>query len=373
MVPAAWIFLDELPRSSNGKLDTSALPEPSYDRSAVDVEFVGATDEIEERLMAIWSDVLGVSRVGLDDDFFDLGGHSLLAVALFAAIEKEFGIPLPLTVLFRMGTVRNLAAELRKGGKTGDEPVTLALQPQGQRTPLFCICGVHAYQALANELGPDIPVYGVFLPAEQDLFGTGGVASGGRVPTVGDIAASYIEAIRVEQPEGPYQLLGFCFGGVVAYEMGRQLEAAGQTARLVVMLDTVLPGAFEVDRKHQVRRRLVRIRHDVRARIRPAGRLDGTFDEKAKRLWEMRNMIYRKSVASFRPAPRDGATMLIQCQVTLDRPHGRMVDETFGWSRLAPQLTTMVVPDSHTKTLHKPGVEDLARAVRAQIDSLEGR
>jgi amino acid adenylation domain-containing protein len=370
MIPAGWVFLDELPRSSNGKLDISALPDPSYDRSAVDVEFVGATDEIEERLMAIWSEILGVSRIGLDDDFFELGGHSLLAVALFAAIEQEFDIPLPLTVLFRMGTVRNLAAELRRGGKGGDEPVTLALQPQGQRTPLFCIAGVHVYQALANELGPDIPVYGVFLPAEQDLFGTGGVTSGGRVPTIQEIAASYIDAIRVEQPEGPYQLFGFCFGGVVVYEMARQLEAAGETASLVAMLDTVLPGAFVLNPREKARRRYMRLRRNLRRRLRPP-RPDEAFEQKARRLWELRDMIYRKSVSGYKPVGRDGATMIIKCQVTLDRPHGEMVDQTFGFGKLAPQLTSMIVPDSHATALHKPGVRDLARALREQIDAVD--
>ena len=139
-------------------------------------------------------------------------------------------------MLFRNRTIRSLAAELRAGGLDVKEAAVLQLQGDDTGTPVFCVCGVHIYQELADALGPDMPVYGMFLPVEQDLFnGTGMSGSAPTRPTVEQMASAYIDAMREKQPVGPYQMLGFCFGGVVAYEMAQQLQASGEAGPLILL------------------------------------------------------------------------------------------------------------------------------------------
>jgi amino acid adenylation domain-containing protein len=231
MIPAVFTWMDALPRTTSGKLDRRALPE--VDAGADGAEFVPPAPGLEERIAAVWQEVLGVDRVGAHDDFFDLGGQSILATRLAAKLRGELGMDVPIGMLMQAPTVEGLARALRGGERTVRLPL-VPLQTFGERPPLFLAhpAGGHVvcYRGLAVNLAPDQPVYGLQPRGLED----------GKEP-IDDLeamAAYYVEAVRRFRPRGPYRLGGWSFGGVVAWEMARQLHAAGETVDLLAMLDT---------------------------------------------------------------------------------------------------------------------------------------
>jgi amino acid adenylation domain-containing protein len=231
MVPAVFAWLDALPRTTSGKLDRRALPE--VDAGADGAEFVPPKPGLEERIAAVWQEVLGVDRVGAHDDFFDLGGQSILATRLAAKLRGELAIDVPIGMLMQAPTVEALARALEGGQRTVRLPL-VPLQTFGDRAPLFLAhpAGGHVicYRGLAVNLAPDQPVYGLQPRGLED----------GKEPIddLEQMAAYYVEAVRRFRPRGPYRLGGWSFGGVVAWEMARQLHAAGETVDLLAMLDT---------------------------------------------------------------------------------------------------------------------------------------
>jgi thioesterase domain-containing protein/acyl carrier protein len=238
MVPASCVVLPTLPLSPAGKLDRPALPAPDY--SAATAPYVPPADAIDLQLVRIWEELLAVQPIGITDNFFDLGGHSLLAVRLMGRINDAFDVDLPLTVLIEQGTIRAMAAELRERlVPVRTRSVLVPIQPGGSKPPLFCIHpaggGVVCYVHLARHLGADQPVYGL----QDPLFEENGYS----VLSIGAFAEIYIDAIRRLQPQGPYHLAGWSFGGVVAFEMACQLRRRGQQVALLGVLDTPSPDA----------------------------------------------------------------------------------------------------------------------------------
>jgi len=237
MVPTAFAWVGAFPRTSGGKVDRHALPDPGVDAAAA-AEPVAPRTELEAALAAIWADVLGLDAVGVEDDFFDLGGQSIVATRLAARIRAELGRELPLALLLRASTVARLAASLA-AGRAEVRPPLIALHAHGVARPLFLgpPGGGHVvcYRKLAGLLAPGIPVFGLQARGIDD----------GQAPMrrVEDIAEYFLAAVRAAQPEGPYHLGGWSFGGMIAWEMGRQLMAAGAEVGLVAMLDTSVPTA----------------------------------------------------------------------------------------------------------------------------------
>jgi amino acid adenylation domain-containing protein len=239
MVPSAFVVLDELPLTPNGKVDRRRLPPPAEPASARE-GFVAPRDFVELPLVKIWEDVLGVERVGVTDDFFELGGHSILALRLMAEIKREFGRELPLTILFEGGTIERLAKALRRQFTPLPDSPVVPLQACGARRPFFFVHvgsgQVLCYLELAKRLGPEQPFYGL---QDTTLYARPG--GGIKDTPIEEMAAYYVESMRAVQPEGPYLLGGWSFGGLVAYEMARQLTAAGEDVPLLFLLDTATP------------------------------------------------------------------------------------------------------------------------------------
>jgi len=188
--------------------------------------------------MTIWKDVLSVDRIGRHDSFFDLGGHSLLAVRMFARLE-EHGIRLPLATLFRAPTIEGLADVIGRRDVPRTWRCLVPIQAEGSRTPLFGVPGVGGnvlcYNDLARLIGPDRPFYGL------QSRGLDGMEK--PLTRIEDIAAAFLEEVRDVQSTGPYNLLGACMGGVVAFEMAHQLREAGEEVAHLVLLETWLPGS----------------------------------------------------------------------------------------------------------------------------------
>ncbi len=238
MVPAAFVVLKQLPLTTHGKIDRRALPAPDTGAHQSGAPYVPPHTPMEEQLAEIWAEVLGLDRIGIHDNFFDIGGHSLLGIQLFARIEASLGRRLPPSLLFRAQTVAQLAEHLRQPD-VAQPTVVVPLQPHGNRIPLFCVSLGSAgaeFRHLAQLLGPDQPLYGLQPIGLDDLASAD--------TTIEAMATRYLEALKGIQPEGPYYLVGLCRSGLVAFEMARQLEASGERAALVAVLDGYAPAKY---------------------------------------------------------------------------------------------------------------------------------
>jgi amino acid adenylation domain-containing protein len=278
MVPSAFVLLEAFPLTPNGKIDRRALPAPQHTRPALQMAFVAPRTLIEEALARMWAETLGIEQIGIYDDFVALGGDSLKALQVVARLRRALQIELHLARFFEAGTIAELSkiieqvkagdaqlqiqalqpisGEAHRGESSsilstqdsgnsrvasaqhklegkGSATTKVAVQASGSKRPFFFLHGDYENGAsysfpLARNLGPDQPFYALD-PYRFDILGV--------PPTLEAMAAAHLESLRSVQPEGPYLLGGFCNGGVVAYEMARQLHAQGETVDLLVLID----------------------------------------------------------------------------------------------------------------------------------------
>ncbi|MEH2110838.1 non-ribosomal peptide synthetase [Nostoc sp.] len=237
-IPKAFVVLDSLPLTANGKVDRLALTELDSPASRLrDKTFIPPRTPTESSLAKIWAEVLNIERVGIYDNFFDLGGDSLLTVRLLKQIHKQFENELPLSTLFLNPTIESLATALSSKADSLSWSPLVPIQPAGSSPPFFCIHPIFGvvfpYYELAQNLGKNQPFYGL-----QPIGLDGKTAPLTRIE---DMATHYIEALRRVQPKGPYFLGGWSFGGWVAFEMAQQLQKSGEEVALLAVLDTLAP------------------------------------------------------------------------------------------------------------------------------------
>ncbi|MGA7488363.1 MAG: alpha/beta fold hydrolase, partial [Xanthobacteraceae bacterium] len=188
-----------------------------------------------EVLCGLFAEVLGVERVGIEDNFFALGGHSLLATRLISRIRSTLGAGIAIRSLFEAPTVEALAQRLN-ANRPDQSPleVLLPLRASGALAPLFCIHpggGLSwSYSGLMRHLPAERPIYG--LQAR-------GITQPQMAPhTLDEMAADYLSFIRKVQPAGPYNLLGWSFGGLVAHAIAARLQDEGERVALLAVLDS---------------------------------------------------------------------------------------------------------------------------------------
>lgn len=236
MVPSAFVRMERVPLTANGKVDYAALPVPGPTSRDTEQAHVAPRDRGEQQLVGIWEEVLEMAPIGVHDDFFSLGGDSLLAVSLAVQIERQFRKSVPVAILFRNPTIEKLAHWLRDSAAAAWSAL-VPLRATGTKTPFFCVAGgggnALCFHQLARKLPPDRPFYG--------LQAVG--LDGQRAPLrhVEDMAAEYIKEIRAVQARGPYLLGGHCFGAWIAFEMAHQLQQQGAEIGLVVVIDAPAP------------------------------------------------------------------------------------------------------------------------------------
>ncbi|MFD9647182.1 amino acid adenylation domain-containing protein, partial [Streptomyces sp. NPDC059082] len=240
LVPSAVVVLDALPLTVNGKPDRAALPAPH--RPAAARGGRRPRNAREEVLCALFAEILDVPRVGIDDNFFALGGHSLLGVRLVNRVRGVLGIERTVRDLFRLPTPAGLLGSPDDDGTAAALGVLLPLSTRGTRRPLFCVhpgTGVGwAYAGLAAHLGEDQPLYALQARALSE--------PGHRPRGVEEMADDYLEQIRQVQPWGPYRLLGWSYGGIVAHTMAVRLREAGERVELLALMDVHQTGPGSV-------------------------------------------------------------------------------------------------------------------------------
>ncbi len=340
MVPAAFVRLTALPLTANGKLDRKALPAPegaAYARG----EYEEPRGEVEAALALIWQQLLKVERVGRQDNFFELGGHSLLAVRLHDAIEA-LGYSVPIISLFQNPVLAALAARMEKESRqTGRSQDLVTFRSDGEDPPLFLVHQVEGNVVglvyLAQRLDPGFPVYGLDLN------------DAAHVPNVEALAAYHLRRMRAVQPRGPYRIAGYSYGGLVAYEVARQLLGENESVTFLGLIDTYTPGALK----------RVNAGDDAR-------QADIADPPSAKEHDLRRARVTRACTASIDRYHPDSIHMpvtLFQASASAP-PH----DPSLGWQQvLGAHLKSSPVEGHHVSMIQEPCVDDLARKMSSAI------
>jgi acyl carrier protein len=274
MQPAVIEQLESLPRLASGKPDRRRLPEAERGKRRGKEGYLAPRLLMQQQLVQIWEELLEPRPIGIRDSFFDLGGNSLLAAQLVGRIEQVHGKRLALSALFARPTVEQLAEALQEEGNAGEGKArALPVQAGGSRRPFFFLHGdwtggAFYCFALARACGPEQPFYVLEPYAFSEREGA---------PALEAMAAAHIEAMRGVQARGPYRLGGFCNGGLLAYEMARQLEREGEQVEFLGLLNPSEPIQYSTlravcERVHQVIRPGSRRPADLYLRARHAQR-----------------------------------------------------------------------------------------------------
>ncbi|MGE0652769.1 MAG: AMP-binding protein [Alphaproteobacteria bacterium] len=388
-VPRRFVFVDDIPKGASGKIQRRILA----DAFGLITDSVAGGGEriaddrpptaLEAKLQCIWAEALGLERVGLYEDFFMLGGDSLQAVDLFLRIEKDVGRRLPRSVLFEAGTVAKMAHRIEEFVPS---PCLVPIQPKGDLPPFFCVHDGNAevlkYRELARLVGDKQPFYGIQsrgLDGEEEPF-----------TDIDEMAAYYVQEIRKVQPEGPYYIGGYSFGGRVAYVMAQVLRAAGEEVALLALLDTFclagqkhvgwrewlalhrerlreqsflgIPAYLWLRVRNGIELNYVRLRrksysaawHFCKARGKPLPRL----------LWRpvpANDMIRH----NYRPRPYDGDAVLFKAE----RNAWNHPDEHDGWYGLIQgNLEIRPITGTHFEIMRQPHVRTVARELTAALE-----
>ena len=236
MIPAQLVCLDEMPLNSNGKIERSRLPEVEFAGNRN--EYVAARNETEQQLVNIWSVLLNstAEEIGIKDDFFNLGGDSLKIIIMLGKIRSMMNKTVSATAVFAEPTIENIAKLIAKADNAFQPLVKFNIEGPG--TPLFFVHGgeggAEGYlNNLVRQLDQKVPLYLIDNYYRHEI----GPEWYEKEIRIEDAAERYLEFVRNEQPQGPYQIGGWSFGGMVALEMARLLTAAGETVQTVYMID----------------------------------------------------------------------------------------------------------------------------------------
>ncbi|KII16755.1 non-ribosomal peptide synthetase [Phaeobacter sp. S60] len=383
----ALVPVAAFPRTAGGKIDMAALPAPAQASSGLRLRRNGGAaidtsappSPLAQQLMAMMADLLGQPDLGVDDSFYDRGGHSLLAMRLIGRIEAELGQRLSLAALHLTPSPRALADALSPGDGDGDSPETpeghtlpdhlVIIQDGGARAPLF---GVHVlgrneefYRPLAAALGPDQPVYGLSIGLLDSRTPTGVRAT----------AKLYLEEIQSHYPSGVVHLAAVSLGSYFAFELARQLLAAGRDLGLVALFDAEGPaGRSRVQGRarlgahlgllrrmgpaylgHVARHRIETLRNSFERR-----RLEWTGGGGALSI-EALIAANQQSVERYTPEPLATPLTVFRAGDDLfDSPEG--LRQGLGWAPVAAAGFELIeVPGSHLSILQEPNVQDMAR------------
>lgn len=375
-IPSRYQFLETLPVLPDGKVDRRALPAPDLGRRKVDAVFVAPRDRSELELVQIWQELLGVQPIGVTENFFDLGGHSLLAARLLTEIEKKYARKFPPRVLLQASTVEQLAALLHEEGWEPAWSPLVTLREQGTKPPLFYIPPfnyVLGFYPLATYLPTDQPIYALLASPSGQEF---------PFSRLEDEAAFYVKQVKTVQPHGPYYLLGWSYGGVMAFEMAQQFFQQGERVAFLGVLDIGLPSKdlgsrldFWMCRSRYFWRlgmRGMAKRLGGRMRRMYARQFDGAQRRPIPQAWEEAQarpdypeIAKRVGFRGYVPKKYPGRVTLFQVQDT--EPH-LCRNVLNSWVKIAAGgVQTYDIPGVHNTMLLEPYVRDVAEKLQVSL------
>jgi amino acid adenylation domain-containing protein len=247
MVPSAFVQVEALPVTSNGKIDREALPAPARERRAA-VGTSAPRTATEVAVADVLEELLDVHGIGRDENFFELGGHSLMGAQLVVRVQQRFGVDLALLTIFENPSVAGIAAvidERRLAPNRDWEPAAeasrLVVQIRSGTLPaLFCIHPVDGSLAAVHQILGDLDseraVYGALPPQVRNRYDPS--------TSVEEMVDELLPEILRVQPDGPYLMVGYSFGGLLAYALAGRLRDLGHEVRLVGLIDTMSPAEF---------------------------------------------------------------------------------------------------------------------------------
>jgi thioesterase domain-containing protein/acyl carrier protein len=390
MVPSAFVTMESLPLTPNGKVDRKALAPPSLSTTNHVALRIQPRNSFEAQLTLIWEEILGVRPIGINDNFFALGGHSILAAHMFVEIEKRFDRTLSPGTILTAPTIEMLASVLAQDRMCVLSRSLVPLRPTGSQPPFFCVHGrggnVISLRDLAMNMSPDRPFY--CLQA-RGLDGTEPLL------TIEEMAAEYIREIKSAQPQGPYFIGGASFGGIVAFEMARQLESRGERVALLALLDTYneafgksLPATLRAlyHARYLFERSRLRLRESlpqehedsfylfkippmlgrilINAVLRTARKGNKTSDSVSTVLDRIPKLNI-EAAKNYFPQSYSGNITLFKAKTRVAEPYH---DPFLGWGKLAlGGLDVEEVPGTHTSCLREPDVRVLAEKLETKL------
>ena len=388
MVPARFVLLDAFPMTTSGKIDRLALPAPDQVSVARETTFVAPRDELERKLLKIWQQLFGRRQIGIRDHFFELGGNSLLLMRLLTHIRSLSGQSLEPGLILQAPTIEQLADELREklvvAEKASAESSLVPIQPNGSKPPIFCMTAVKdevfIFANLARHLGSDQPCYAL----QQGL--KRGLPVHARLE---ELAARYIKEIRTIQPNGPYFLLGYCFGGLVAFEMAQQLRAQNEQMALLALVESYVPGSLHLSRLSLTQKVRKYVGYFLENNVKEEFLyvINRTKKICKEKIWgNTWNKSYDYYQAKGRPLPkflrkvsrisvRLAKEYTPQCyrgDVTLFQVEERLPEYNYpaqmGWGEyVAGEITIHDLPGEHISTWKEPHVEVMAQKLKAYL------
>jgi thioesterase domain-containing protein len=396
MVPARYRVAAGLPLNANGKVDRRTLLGGRHrelaDRTGTDAP----SSPTEHRLALLWQRILKRERIGVQENFFAVGGTSLLAMRLVHEVKQEMAHPLRLADFFNAPTIARLAQRLDRRESPGQHGTLPALQGSGSGTPLFYIPNAGGFEALAPAVVRNLDGNRYFCDSLQFPGLDGRSQPQDRIEA---IASHLVACIRKMYPSGPVALSGFCFGGLVAYEVARQLEAAGQPVAALVMWDSfprvprrrrkfndILRLTFSVLRRLNAEKRWFFIKHQVKSAIQAltrANRRKAAEDQIPppalnKELSEAERNVIKASyraIARYRPQPYSGPVLLLRTSRTEAEEQTNLVYERpglDGWEDLLRgpvQVADFECP--HLELLLEPVVSRAAETMSTYLREMD--
>ncbi|HCF29926.1 MAG TPA: non-ribosomal peptide synthetase, partial [Cyanobacteria bacterium UBA11049] len=393
MIPSAFVVLDAIPLTPNGKVDKLALTADVLIRPDTIESFIAPRNFTELALVKIWENLLNVSPIGVRDNFFNLGGHSFLAVRLMAQIYDKFGHNLPLSTLFENPTIEKLAAIVSQPFRESSGSPLVVIHASGSKIPFFCMHGagggISNYFNLSRRLGEDYPFYALEYNSDQEEP---------ELISVEETATRYLKEIRKVQPNGPYLLGGFCYGGVLAFEMAQQLQRQGETVGLLVVIDAILPKTTIQSRDDDDAKFLLRIAESIKTgnnidfsvpfeslRDLPLHEQLHLLNKKANFIFsdaEIKDFIrHYKLFKTHVQAMRNYVPLLYPDSINIFRakeeiihdfenPEWNTDDPLLGWGKCSSQpIQVIEVPGDHFSMFVEPHIQELAKQLRNCIDN----
>lgn len=385
MMPSTFVILDAMPMTPSGKIDRNALSNIGL-TSVVEAKNAGAPrNMLEWQLCDVWQQLLKIDNVGIHDDFFELGGHSLLAVRLFARIEKDYGVKLPVARMYAAPTVAQLAKMIDEKNGYLDWYSLVSLQMKGSKPPFFMVHGTGGCVG-------DFEVWSEYLGEDQPLFGLRAMGYGQQPPyeRVKEMAAHYIEQMQSIVPDGPYFFGGYEAGGLVAFEMAQQLNEKSKP-HAALLINTIAPDfnyrevhmnkhfvsgfvrnlpnwVSDYVRQSSQQRKIMNARMDsLKGTIETSRNLSESFHRARSKVVES---VYR-AFANYTAKPYDGSITLIR---TSRQPLICSFDPKMGWDRLARQVDVRVVSGSISSIIGNPDhAKAFAEALRVWLSEVSSK